>query len=77
MTSTNTISRRCKAIDRLLSDYGYRVERSLVIQCGIRGMCGDRIVRHCRDLHDAVEQLIPIIHEPEFAERYRKLKSSW
>lgn len=66
-------SRHDKALARLLLDYGYRVDGNTIIQTRIRGFTSEQIFGHCRDLFDAAEQLIPIIHEKDYQERFLEI----
>ena len=54
----------------LLSDYGFKVEGNRIIQKGIRGFTSDRIMGTCRSVFDAAEQLVPIVKNPEFTDRF-------
>ena len=57
----------------LLRDYGYRVDGRSIIALGIRGFCGERFVRRCRDLFDAAEYLESIIHDAGYSTRLAQL----
>ena len=66
-------SRLDKPLARLLLDYDYRVAGNTIIQVGIRGFTSERLFGHCRDLFDAAEQLIPIIHAKEYQDRFQEI----
>lgn len=71
MTSFTT--RLDKPLAQLLRDFGYRVDGTSLVSVGVRGFTSDRIVRRVRGLFDAAEQLIPIIHEDAYYERFRRI----
>ncbi len=58
-----------KTLKTLMRDYGYRVSGKDLIAIGIRGFTADRIIRSCRDVVDAAEQLCPIVAEQEYTHR--------
>jgi hypothetical protein len=56
--------------NKLLSDFGYKLEGSTLIQKGIRGFTFDSIVPgKFRDAMDTAEYLCPIIKDDEFTSR--------
>lgn len=69
----NQQEKQHKALRILLSDFGYRFDGGTLIRKGIRGFTSDSIVGKRNGLLNAVESLIPIIHDDEFYRRWRKL----
>lgn len=67
MVDETLLERKCKV---LLRDYGYEFRDGLIISNGIRGFTRDTITGYARSPFDAVEQLIPIICNSEFHNRY-------
>lgn len=56
-------------LQQLLRDYGYRMDGTTLIQRAIPHFASERVVGRFRDIHDAVERLIPTIADPEFTQR--------
>lgn len=58
---------------RLIRDYGFDVQGNLLIQKGVRGLSSDITFRTVRGLFDAADQLIPILKDGEYTERFNSL----
>lgn len=67
------MKKRETMLKTLLRDYGYKFESGTIYSLGIRGFTSTQAVRRARDLCDAVEQLVPIVKEPAFFNRYKKI----
>jgi hypothetical protein len=69
----NTRDQKQCALRQLLCDFGYRLDGETLICNGIKGFLSDSIIGRRRSLQDAVESLIPIVHDDEFTARFKKL----
>lgn len=68
-----TLTKLDRQLTVLLRDFGYRFDGRNLIANAIRGFCGDEVVRRCRDLYDAAEQLRPIVKDDEYSRRHAEI----
>lgn len=71
------MTQREKDAIKSLHKYGYTIKTSRqrveVWSNGIKGFTSSRLIRTSRTLHDAIEQMVPIIRDDEFLQDIQSL----
>jgi len=62
-----------KKLQVLLRDFGYRMAEKYLIDKGVEGFIPPKVIGKFNSFLDAVEYLIPVIHDEEFHKRYNRI----